>query len=235
MGKGERKKISLLIANDHQIIQDGFVSLLAGATEIELVGQTTSISATIRLVGEREPDVVLIDPTMPDQDGWRAIELIRGEWPQVAILVFTHQLHHDALLRMLRVGISAYLTVRTERDTLLQAIHTAARGNTLLQPEHIGHLLSLINPSPARRDVPPVNVSEKSMSTDLTAREREILQCVALGDRNKEIAARLKISEPTVKSHLASTYYKLGVDSRASAVATAIERGILALEGQFSH
>lgn len=229
MGKWEHEKLSLLIANDHQIVQDGLASLLAGDTAIELVGQTTSISATIRLIGEREPDVVLIDPTMPGQDGWRAIELIRGEWPRVAMLIFTYQLQHDVLLRMLRIGLSGYLTVRTDRDSLLHAIHTAARGHTFLPPEHIGHLLSLIEASPSSQEVSPVAVSEKNISGELTVREREILQRVALGDRNKEIALRLKISEPTVKSHLASAYYKLGVDSRASAVATAIERGILSL------
>jgi NarL family two-component system response regulator YdfI len=234
MGKCERKKISLLIANDYQIVQDGLVSLLSTDPMIDLVGQTTSISTTIRLIGEREPDVLLIDPTLPDQDGWRAIELIHGEWPQVAIIVFTNYLDHTMLIRLLRVGICGYLTLRTERASLLQAIHTAARGNTTLQPEHIGHLLSLINVSPARQDVPVTSVIRKSEVTDLTGREREILHRVAHGDRNKEIASRLMISEPTVKSHLASAYYKLGVDSRASAVAIAIERGILSLAEQSS-
>jgi NarL family two-component system response regulator YdfI len=234
MGKCESKKISLLIANDHQIIQDGLVSLLSGDPTIELVGQTTSISTTIRLIGEREPDVLLIDPTLPDQDGWRAIELIHGEWPQVAIIVFTNQLDHAMLLRLLRVGICAYLTLRTERAILLQAIHTAAGGNTTLQPEHVGHLLSLINESSSGQSAPTTSVTSKREVADLTltVREREILHRVAHGDRNKEIAARLMISEPTVKSHLASAYYKLGVDSRASAVAIAIERGILSLAGQ---
>lgn len=231
MGRCAYQKISLLIANDHQIIQDGLASLLAGVTDIELVGQTTSISATIRLIGEREPDVVLIDPMLPDQDGWRAIELIRGEWPQVAILIFTYQLRPDALLRMLRVGVCAYLMTRTERTTLLQALYAAASGNMLFQSEDIKHLLTSLDNSSSEQAVPLVNISvgEKCAPSDLTAREREILQRVARGDRNKEIASKLKISEPTVKSHLASAYYKLGVDSRASAVATAIERGILSL------
>ncbi|GCF11380.1 LuxR C-terminal-related transcriptional regulator [Dictyobacter arantiisoli] len=227
MGNKERKKISLLIANDHQVVQDGLRCMLAGSPEIELVGCASSIPETIRLVGECEPDVLLIDPHMPEQDGWQAIQLIRGEWPQVAILIYTGQQHDDHLLRALRAGVSAYLPLRSERAALLYAIHAVGHGHTLLAPEAVARLLACINTNSLHLSAPG---PQKSTDSELTEREREVLQRVVYGERNKEIAVCLSISEPTVKSHLASIYFKLGVDSRASAVAVALERGILTLQ-----
>ncbi|HLZ56574.1 MAG TPA: response regulator transcription factor [Ktedonosporobacter sp.] len=120
---------------------------------------------------------------------------------------------------------SGYLIKDTNRETLFHAIRTAARGETLLQPELLTRLLAraeLSSPSKASSEQPTRRDSLK-----MTDREREILAGVARGERNKEIAARLGISEPTVKSHLVNIYGKLRVDSRASAVAIAIERGLI--------
>lgn len=222
-----QKNIRLLIANDQQIMRAGLRAFLADYTEIEVVDYASSIPETLRLVGEYQPDIVLMEPFMHGHDGLRAIELMRGEWPDVAIIVFTVRQHNDEhMLRALRAGVRAYLTSHCEHTTLLHAMHVAARGETLLQAAHIACLL-------ATREVICVAASEEDAANEvpekpvLTERERAVLQRVTCGERNKEIAARLGISEPTVKTHLANIFYKLGVDSRASAVAVAIERGIL--------
>lgn len=231
MGNAEHKRIRLLIANSHQVIHEGLRCMLTGNPEIEVIGCTKTIPETIRLVGECEPDVLLIDPHIPGQDGMRAIELIHGEWPQVAILVFTNQQHKEYLLRALHTGVSAYLTLQTEKAVLLHAIHTATKGQTLLQPEYVAHLLACIATATATTNDGMQHTPARQ--SELTGREREVLHRVASGERNKEIAARLRISEPTVKSHLASIYFKLGVDSRAAAVAVGLEKGILSLQKRY--
>jgi NarL family two-component system response regulator YdfI len=222
----ERRTIRLLLANRYPVIFEGVRAMLLGSADIDMVGYAASIPAMIRLVGELQPEVLIMDPYMCRQDGLQAIRLIRGEWPQVRIIVFAIQDDEEHLLRALRCGVSAYLTLCTERATLLQAIRAAARGETLLPAGYIERLLARTELAPHEHSPPLATPSDQ----ELTGREQEVLQRVANGERNKEIAARLGISEPTVKSHLANIYFKLGVDSRASAVAVALERGLLPLQ-----
>ncbi len=233
MGTDERSAhIRVLIANDHPVICEGLRFMLSEASEIELIGCATSIPEMMRMVGDWQPGVLLVDPHMQGQeDGFRAIEMIRGEWPHIAIIVLTVQRNEEMLLRSLRTGVAAYLTLHTDRGRLLHALRTAIRGETLLCLENVASLLTRVASSVPNSsgDTSLAHGEERPV---LTRREREILQRVAAGERNKEIAARLGISEPTVKSHLVATYFKLGVDSRASAVAVAMERGLLAPESR---
>jgi two-component system, NarL family, response regulator YdfI len=222
MGTDERSTIRVLIANDHPVICEGLRLMLSETSEIELVGCATSMPEAIRMVGDWQPGVLLVDPYMQGQDGFRAIEMIRGEWPHVAIIVLTSHKHEELMLHSLRVGASAYLTLHTDRAGLMHALRTAIRGETLLRLENVAWLLTS-----AAAVVPKIAPANGEKGPELTKRECEILQRVASGERNKEIAARLCISEPTVKSHLVAIYFKLGVDSRASAVAVAMERGLL--------
>lgn len=224
---GEQRTIRLLIANEHQVIRAGLHAMLVGDPEIELVGSAATTQEMIRLVGELEPDVLLLNPHSPNQDGLRAIKLIHGEWSRTAIIAFTVHHHEDHILPALHAGVCAYLTLQTEQSVLCHAIHAAAKGQVLLQPEHMAHLLASTKVS--AQDEPAADTGKKE-ELRLTERERQVLRGVAHGKRNKEIAARLGISEPTVKSHLANIYFKLSVDSRASAVAVAIQRGILSLQ-----
>jgi two-component system, NarL family, response regulator YdfI len=229
MGTDERSTIRVLIANDHPVICEGLRLMLAETSEVELVGCATSMPETMRMVGDWQPGVLLVDPYMQGQDGFRAIEMLRGEWPHVAIIILSIQHNEEHMLNSLRIGASAYLTLHTDRAGLLHALRTAMRGETLLRLENITCLLTRAAASVHKSDVPPTD-GEKG--PELTKREREILQRVAAGERNKEIAVHLCISEPTVKSHLVAIYFKLGVDSRASAVAVAMERGLLAPQRQ---
>ncbi len=228
MQENEQGRLRLLIGNDSQIVREGLRLLLSECPDIEAVGYARSLPEAFRLVGELQPDVLLIELTMQGRDGLRALQLIHGEWPQVALLVFTSHPHppSDSMLRALRAGVAGFVPLSIDRAALLHAIRTAARGEVLLNAKQLAHLLTQIESSPPHTHAPPVQ-SDKGPS--LTERELGILQGVASGKRNKEIASRLGISEPTVKSHLANIYYKLGVDSRAAAVAVALERRILSL------
>ena len=229
MKKETLRKIRLLIASDAQIIREGLHHILASHEDIELVGSAATISETIRLVGELQPHVLLLEPHMhnPDgamPDGITITRLIRGEWPQVAVIAYTAHTHENSMIRVLQAGAAAYLTIRHDLSALLHTIQAAARGGTLLRTEDVTRLLRHLE---ASHDHLQPSANGSKQESDLTDREREVLQRLALGERNKEIARRLAISEPTVKSHIANIFFKLQVDSRTAAVATAIERGIL--------
>ena len=219
--------IRVLIVDDHLVVREGLRLILETSEEIELVGDAADGASAVRLVSEVQPDVVLMDLRMPGMDGIEAIERIRAEWPHIAVVILTTYNEDDLMIRGLRAGACGYLLKDTNRETLFNAIRTAARGETLLQPEMMTRLLSH-TVSNESRFLP----TSSRGGLELTEREREVLTRVAHGERSKEIAARLGITERTVKAHLASIYTKLDVDSRASAVAVAIERGILLQRGK---
>jgi NarL family two-component system response regulator YdfI len=207
--------IRVLIADDHLIVREGLRLILETGEGFELVGEAADGAEAVRLARELSPDVVLMDLRMPNMDGLTAIERLRAEQPQVAIVILTTYNEDDLMLRGLRAGARGYLLKDTDRDTLLNTIRAAARGETLLKPEIMARLLSQTEPS------------RSSSALDLTDREREVLAAVARGERSKEIAVQMGITERTVKAHLANIYNKLGVDSRAAAIAVASQRGLL--------
>ena len=209
--------IRILIADDHLIVRQGLRLILETENGLELVGEASDGAESIQRCAELKPDVVLMDLRMPGMDGLTAIEHLRIEQSQIAVVILTTFNEDELMLRGLRAGAKGYLLKDTDRQTLFSAIRAAARGETLFQPEVLARLLS--------------KVGEKSFTSsatfDLTEREREVLASVARGERSKEIALKLKITERTVKAHLASIYNKLGVDSRAAAIAVASQNGLL--------
>jgi NarL family two-component system response regulator YdfI len=210
--------IRVLIADDHLIVREGLRLILETGEGFELVGEATDGAEAVRVALELSPDVVLMDLRMPNMDGLTAIERLRTEQPQVAVVILTTYNEDDLMLRGLRAGARGYLLKDTDRETLLNTIRAAARGETLLKPEIMARLLSQTELH---------STSKSHGDLDLTDREREVLKAVARGERSKEIAARLGITERTIKAHLASIYNKLGVDSRAAAIAVASQRGLL--------
>ena len=211
--------IKILIADDHLIIRQGLRLILETEPDFELVGEASDGAEAVSLCQKLTPDVALMDLRMPNMDGLTAIERLRAEQPGVAVVILTTFNEDDLMLRGLQAGAHGYLLKDTDRATLFDTIRAAARGETLLQPDIMARLLARTNaPSPQAKPADPAN---------LTEREQEVLTAVARGGRSKEIAAQLGISERTVKAHLASIYNKLGVDSRAAAIAVAAQRGLL--------
>ena len=211
--------IKILIADDHLIIRQGLRLILETENDLELVGEASDGNEAISLCKKLHPDVVLMDLRMPNMDGLTAIEKLRVEQPHIAVVILTTFNEDELMFRGLQAGAHGYLLKDTDRNTLFNTIRAAARGETLLKPEIMARVLSRANM--------PVTESKSSESVNLTDRELEVLKAVAHGERSKEIAVQLGISERTVKAHLASIYNKLGVDSRAAAIAVAAQRGLL--------
>jgi two-component system, NarL family, response regulator YdfI len=222
----EEGLIRVVVVDDHQVVRDGLRMMLEILGKgFALVGDAADGASALRLVEETQPDVVLMDLRMPGMDGLETIRQMHARWPQIALVILTTYNEDDLMLRGLQAGACGYLLKDTSRETLFQAIRCAARGETLLQPDILARLLAHTGSSPSSASSPrPLDTAR---STGLTERERSILVGVARGERSKEIAARLGITTHTVAAHLTSIYNKLGVDSRASAVAVAMQRGLL--------
>ena len=213
--------IRVMITDDHLIVREGLRLILETADDIEVVGEAVDGAECLRLVPELKPDVILMDLQMPRMDGITAIEHLRKDHPQIAIVILTTYNEDDLMIRGLQLGACGYLLKDSSRENLLDAIHAAAKGEILLKPEILARVLA----PHVSRAPKPASVS-KNEST-LTERELEVLQSAAKGERNKEIAYKLGITERTVKAHLQSIYQKYGVDSRAAAVAVAAQKGLL--------
>jgi len=211
--------IRILIADDHLIIREGLRLIFETEAGFELVGEASDGAEALRLAAEMQPDVILMDLRMPGMDGLTAIERLRVEQPHIAVVILTTFNEDELMRRGLRAGARGYLLKDTDRQTLFNNIRAAARGETLLKPEIMARLLAQTGSHAAAMASPT--------GPELTEREREVLAAVGRGERSKEIALHLGITERTVKAHLASIYSKLGVDSRAAAIAAAAQRGWL--------
>ena len=211
--------IRVMITDDHLIVREGLRLILETADGIEIVGEASDGAECLRLVPELKPDVVLMDLQMPRMDGITAIDRLRSEHPEIAIVILTTYNEDDLMIRGLQAGARGYLLKDTNRENLLDTIQAAAKGETLLKPEILARVLA------ARSK--PVSASAAQVDSALTDRELEVLQAASRGERNKEIAYKLGITERTVKAHLASIYQKFNVASRAAAVAVGAQKGLL--------
>ena len=211
--------IRVLVVDDHLIVREGLSLILETADGIDLAGEAADGAEAVRQCHDLHPDVVLMDLRMPGMDGLTAIGLLRQQMPEIAVIILTTYDEDDLMVRGLQAGARGFLLKDTDRATLLDAIRAAARGQTLLSPDVMQRVLAhSATPTPAAAGGGPL---------DLTERELEVLVAAAAGQRNKEIAHDLGITERTVKAHLTSIYNKFGVDSRAAAVAVAAQRDLL--------
>jgi NarL family two-component system response regulator YdfI len=213
--------IRVMITDDHLIVREGLRLILETADDIDVVGEAVDGAECLELVSKLNPQVILMDLQMPRMDGITAIGHLRKDFPEIAIVILTTYNEDDLMVKGLQAGARGYLLKDSSRENLLDAIHAAARGETLLKPEILARVLS-----PSARGKPEATAQTESTLT-LTGRELEVLQLAAKGERNKEMAYKLGITERTVKAHLQSIYQKFGVDSRAAAVAVAAGKGLL--------
>lgn len=211
--------INVIITDDHAIVREGLRLILETAVDIEVIGEAADGAEALQLVAQQPPDVVLMDLRMPGMDGLTAIEHLQRDHPEVAVVILTTYNEDDLMLRGLQAGAKGFLLKDTVRETLLDTIHAAAKGESLLGADVMARLLMQTQRGGSRMPVTKDN--------PLTDRELQTLQAVAAGETNKGIALQLGITERTVKAHLTSVYNKLGVDSRAAAIAVAAQNGWL--------
>ena len=204
--------IRILIVDDHPVVRDGLRGMLAGEPDLEVVGEASDGGEARAVVGTLRPDVILMDLRMPGMGGAAAIRALAEDGNRARVLVLTTYDSDSDVVPALEAGATGYLLKDTPRDELVRAIRAAARGEAVLAPSVATRLVSQLR-APAQ--------------DALSERELEVLTLIAQGETNRGAAARLFISEATVKTHLLHIYTKLDVNDRAAAVAAAYERGLL--------
>ena len=209
------EKIRLLLADDHVLFRRGLASLLAGRDDVEIVGEAGDGQEVIDRARELMPDVILMDVRMPGIGGLEATRRIKEEMPYVRIVILTVSESEEDLFAALKGGAQGYLLKNIDPDDLVACLHQAQRGEAPLAPPMAAKILHEFT-APSPRPGPA-----------LTARERQVLELVARGDANKEIARHLQISENTVKNHLRNILEKLHLQNRVQAVMYALRQGLI--------
>ncbi len=204
--------IRILLADDHQLVRAGLVQLLRGVDDFEVVGAAADGNEVIDLARETEPDVVLMDLSMPGCDGLEATRRIVADQPDARVLVLTSFSDQRRIIEAVDAGALGYVLKDAEPDEIVRAVRAAARDESPLDPRVARALLE------ARR--------HESHEITLTPREQEVLECIAEGLPNKLIARRLGIAEKTVKAHLTNVFQRIGVTDRTQAALWARDRGI---------
>jgi len=208
--------LRLLVVDDHPVVRDGLSSMFSRDPEFEVLGEAADGAEAIRLAEKLRPDVILMDLRMPGMDGVTAIAELARRGVAARVLVLTTYDTDTHVLPAIEAGATGYLLKDAPRADLLRAVRAAARGESVLSPAVAARLMSRVR-SPG--------------AGPLSQRELEVLELVAAGTTNREAAARLFITEATVKTHLVNIYVKLGVGDRAAAVAEAFNRGLLTRRG----
>jgi DNA-binding NarL/FixJ family response regulator len=208
----------VLVVDDQRVVRDGLSALLDVMDDVELVGAAENGSRAVELAEQLAPDVVLMDLRMPEVDGVEATRLLRERMPQVAVVVLTTHADDDSVFAALRAGARGYLTKDAGAAEIARAISLVAAGQALLDPAVQARLLD-------RLDAVRIPV-QTPRAPGLTERETEVLELIATGLSNAEIAQRLVVSEATVKTHVNRLFAKTGVRDRAQAVAYAYRTGI---------
>lgn len=213
-------KIRVLIVDDHALFRQGIRLILQTEENLEVVGEAADGQAAVDAAQELEPDVVLMDVSMPEMDGLEATRLIKQDRPQTQVLMLTMHESDDYFFRSLSAGASGYVLKEAASADLITAIQAVARGQVFLYPSVAK---KLVTDYLSRVDT----VEGQDKYTRLTPREREILLLIGEGHSDKEIAERLVISPNTVQSHRWRIMDKLDLDNRAELIKYAIRRGLI--------
>ena len=210
----------VLIADDDELMRAGLAELLSGESSIEIVGQARSGREAVERARRLKPDVVLMDVRMPDTDGIAATAELAASAPDARVLILTTFEQDDYIFGALRAGASGFLLKRTRPEDLIAAVHGVASGDSLLSPSVTRRVIDRM----AQQPMP--DLSGLAKLDELTPREREILELVAGGLSNREIATELVIEDATVRSHIRRILMKLRLRDRVQIVIFAYETGI---------
>lgn len=226
--------IRVLLVDDQPLLLQGFSMILSTEDDVQVVGQVTDGQQALDAVPELRPDLVLMDVQMPVMDGIEATRRIVADHPEVKVVILTTFDRDDYLFDALDAGASGFLLKNADADDLTDAIRTVAHGHALLAPEVTRRVIGAMtgtaqaaNGIPDQASAPEPQAGRPTPLPHLTSREREMLVLVAQGLSNAEIAARVFVSEATVKTHVSNVLAKLGVRDRVQAVIAAYDSGLV--------
>ena len=217
MSDSDIGRIRILVADDHPVYRDGLRALAARSPDLELVGEAADGTEAVAMAEQALPDVILMDLRMPGMTGIEATRAILDRRPETRILILTMSEDDDSLFAAMRAGARGYLPKDADSEELIRAIRAAALGEVIFGASIASRLQAFFAPSPGRATDP---------FPELTEREDEVLELIAQGRSNHEIAARLQISDKTVRNHVANVFNKLRVADRAGAIVRAREAGL---------
>jgi DNA-binding NarL/FixJ family response regulator len=210
----------VLIADDDGLMRAGLVELLSGEPELEVVGEASTGREAVERARRLDPDVVLMDVRMPDLDGIQATRELARAAPNARVLILTTFEQDDYVFGALRAGASGFLLKRSKPEELIAAVHAIAQGDSLLSPS----VTRLVIERMAQQPTPEFAAQGKL--DELTPREREVLELIARGLSNREIAAQLFVEESTVRTHVKRIQMKLSLRDRVQIVIFAYETGV---------
>jgi DNA-binding NarL/FixJ family response regulator len=216
----EHSTVRVLLVDDDELMRAGLRAILSSDQSIRVVGEASSGRAAISAVRANGPDLVLMDVRMPDLDGIAATREVLAASPEVKVVILTTFEEDEYIFGALNAGASGFLLKRTRPEELLTAIHTVAAGDSLLSPSVTRIVIDRMTRVPTPDEGPRERLEE------LTAREREVLELIARGLSNSEIADTLVIEESTVKTHVKRILMKLSLRDRIQAVIFAYESGL---------
>lgn len=217
------KAIKVLIVDDHTLFRRGIAAVLSNQEELEVIGEASDGLEAIEKAKELSPELILMDLNMPRCTGLEAIQALQAERPEINVLVLTVSETEEDLFAAIKYGARGYLLKKSEPEELIHAITSIAQGGVIISPLMATKLLTEFKDlSSGIEKKPPA-----AQDSDLTPRESEVLQLVAQGATNKEIADSLFISENTVKTHLQNIMEKLHLANRSQAAAYAIKKGLV--------
>jgi DNA-binding NarL/FixJ family response regulator len=218
----------VVLADDHPLFREGVASLLGRAGGTTLVGEAATGEEAIRLADELVPDVVLMDLKMPGMGGTEATRRIVGRNPHIGVIVVTMFEDDESVFAALKAGARGYVLKDADRGMLVEAIRAVARGEALLGPSVARRVLEQFAEAGPREPESPHTVPSVAPGSfdELTPRELEVLKLITQGLRNREIAARLVISEKTVGNHVSNIFAKLQVHDRSQAMLRALHGGL---------
>ena len=212
MSQAAEVSIRILIVDDHPVVRAGLASMLGTQAELDLIGSAPSGEDALRLLEERETDVILLDLRMPGISGVETLQALKSAGKAVRVIILTNYETDEDIYRAVQAGAQGYLLKDTSLREMLEAIRAVHAGKRYI-PRHIASRLA-----------------ERMVRTDLTARELEILKLLSRGPTNKQIGHALGISDNTVRNHVLKIMEKLEVSDRTEAATTAIQRGLIMID-----
>jgi DNA-binding NarL/FixJ family response regulator len=217
MPKTESMTIRLVLADDHTLVRQGLRQYLEMGGDIDVVGEASTGQEVLDQMESKQPDVVVLDLRMPGMDGLEVARRIQEHYPDVGVMMLSAYDYRQFVVEAVRAGARGYVLKSMDADQLVQAVHLVAAGNMVFDPQVVVALAEELSRAKEREQKGDV----------LTSREIEVLQLLAFGHSNKDIADRMAISAETVKTHLEHIFRKLGTSDRTAAVAEALRRRVI--------